>query len=239
MNISINVKKSHVAAIVSAILIFAGVQVAEATLLSSAGSKLCVSKSGAVFARTACKSNEKLFSVMPGKIKKKKITETILGESSGSNLSPLTVDAKSVNISSLDVLSNTLRAYTKLITIPAGTPTSNDAAQSYFNKNDGLPVCPSDAPIAVSTTITPTNLDTSWNWMSPDGQNFYFWENSNEWGDYDISLEFGDLNTPNFAMYIYKNMNHGLSERLSETPIDLSMYVSVTCIPTVNLVASN
>ncbi len=233
MNISVNIKKSHVAAIVSAILIFAGTQVAEATLLSSAGSKLCVSKSGAVFARTACKTNETLFSVMPGKVKKKNITETILRKSTGPNLSPLTVDKKSVNVSSLDVLSNSLRAYTKLITIPSGTKITQDA-QSYFNKNQGLPVCPADAPIAVSTTITPTNLDTSWNWTGSH-QNFYFRENSTESPDYDISLEFSDVDTPMFGMTIYANPQH----RLSETPVDISLYISITCLPTVSLVGSN
>ena len=267
MNISINVKKSHVAAIVTAILVFAGVQVAEATLLSSAGSKLCVSKSGAVFARTACKSNEKLFSVMPGKVKKVPIKEIEIGSSKLSNKdSQSLASVMNTTVTSLSLLATTPRVFTNIVTFPEGlTINSLDA-----NFSSAIPNCPVDAPFRTGQFVEPLKdsngqppmgmerLD-EWNRIS-----FAAWANGVKivktfqpteeitrtniedhiWFEFNMPASASE--PINFSAYFYGNSETYENSELVQRQTgeytfaeDVSFYVSVTCIPTVNLVASN
>jgi len=267
MNISINVKKSHVAAIVTAILVFAGVQVAEATILSSAGSKLCVNKSGAVFARNSCKAKETLFSVMPGKVKKVPIKEIEIGSSTFSSQgSQSLASVMNTTVTSLSLLATTPRVFTNIVTFPEGlTINSLDG-----NFSSAIPNCPADAPFRTGQFIEPLKdsegqfpmgmerLD-NWNQIS-----YAAWANgvkivktfqpSEEITRTNIEDHiFFEFHMPasasdplSFIAYFYGNSSLGdgnggvIEEQSGEYTFaeDVSFYVSVTCIPTVNLVAS-
>lgn len=252
MNFSINIKRSHLAAIVVSILVFSGVQVAEATLLSKSGSKLCVNKTGAVFARSACKSNETLFSVMPGKARKVRIPETVLGTKNKSKSSSAL--AQTSMASTLDLLGSAPRTYTSLFTIPEGFDLTK--SEGYIlGKADGVPNCPSDAPINLLTTV---------NWQEGLLANGYEWQN-----DYSQDeIELFDKNliyrgngwmAEAFRLYVFKiqdevkiyffggsarqetivpgstNLTYEQLEEVSETRNSFSFYLSVLCAPTVTL----
>jgi hypothetical protein len=267
MNISINVKKSHVAAIVTAILVFAGVQVAEATILSSAGSKLCVTKSGAVFARNSCKASETLFSVMPGKVKKVPIKEIEIGSSTFSSKdSQSLASVMNTTVTSLSLLATTPRVFTNIVTFPEGlTINSLDS-----NFSSAIPNCPADAPFRTGQFVEPLKGS---NGQSPMGMerldggdsiSFAAWANGVKivktfqpteeitrtniedhiWFEFNIPGPASE--SINFRAYFYGNSSLGdgnggvLEEESGEYTFneDVSFYVSVTCIPTVNLVAS-
>jgi hypothetical protein len=238
MKITINIARKHVVILVGCLLVLSGTRIAEATVFARSANKLCVTKSGAVFARSACKPNESKFNTMPGSVKKKKLTAKILGSQTLSSQESLTASTNSAFVSSLSILSNTPRVYTQLVTIPKGTPIS--MTNLIYSKNNGIPFCPSDAPIKYSSNFTLVELDSSSDYRVSDGFDgqYFFREKTADQGDWILWLSFNEYTSAsNVTIELIGRPNGESTDTvIDETPFDISAYVSVTCIPTVQLV---
>lgn len=250
MEFTINLGKKSAALIILTGMVAATIPFADAAT-SAKPTTLCVQKSGAVVGRGTCKTGETKFTVMPGNVTRKaKTAKTLTGNAPAQPRNAGLATTFATTISSLSVLSATPRVYTSLVTVPAGT----DFGTSFFNTPE-MPKCPADAPLMLASMPVAVN-DGKPNVRVESNANFaYYYQDlatpvtKTRWdedleqyveyqdsSDWRISAEtrFVDLlmdSNKSFYFELYGDEGESL-------PYAVKFYLSVLCVPTVDLVAA-
>lgn len=251
----------------SSVLVLAGIAIASAAFLTgnalgeaatTAPPRLCYNTKGTVVVRTTCKTGEREFSAMPGRVTQSELpAQTIPQGTSAARPAAPTKLAGASGISTLDVLSTSARVYTRRIRFPAGTPIGTKVTSvtdlsdplDPWNQTAVLPNCPLDAPMTIATTyyaqidqnpnfhITEEDLNKLWVVrVLEDAQETTM---PYEFRTYQWYVGKGSQDENEMSLEILPfNWSGGAIDPSETLPWDVDFYVSRACAPIVSLEAA-